>query len=263
MSTIKIPTRYLVGMLKDLGHTAGTEPLFPELCAVLLHTDRADVTIESHDNDEEPLIDVVPSDVLIGTSTDRSIIGQAHCPCEGSLHRPVLVSAVDAKAIVSVFTPLMKSLPKTETHETELELRGQTLTVAESDTQVPGGTEMSVSVLDCITEFPWKVAEALTPDPDAEVRDDNQRVVGPTYGTGVAGDHLAALGAVAKRRRMQPVWYGSHQQHVVVVTIGDWYRAALVPRSAAVEDALAEPLVPVFQPEFPTKVGSVTEPMAV
>ncbi|MCA1695667.1 MAG: hypothetical protein LC749_13585 [Actinobacteria bacterium] len=260
MSTVEVATRHLVGLLQDLLRTAAKEKLSPGLSGVLLHSDHADIQIESTDDEGgAPLIEEAPSDVLIGTSTTTRICGQAHVPCVGRFHRLVLVSSRDADAIVDVFGPLVKSMGS-ETHLTEMVLSGDTLTVSEDPDQVPGGNVLSVHVMD--TEgFPTGVAAAMEPDPHAVVKVADKHggeplVIPASYGTGVFHEHLAAVAAISKRRKMPIRWYRSHQRRGMVVEVGAWYRALLspVPLDSETDEEL-RPQVPVFPPPFSAKDG--------
>jgi hypothetical protein len=266
MSRLTIHTRHLVGMLKDLAHTASTEPLLPAVNSVLLHTDRSEILLEDRRvTDEDALVEVVTTDVLVGTSTDRTIMGQAHAPCTGRLHAVVLISAAHAKKIVGVFEPLLKAAPKTAPHVVELALSGEVLVISEDRTKIPNPVVLSIGVLDQELEgFPRNVASTMEPEPHKEVKVDGE-VVAATLGIGLAGRHLEAVAKVAKRRKMTPVVYSYHQLRPTVVTVGSWYQATLLSESHEVDDdALVEPLVPAFQPPFPPKKEQEqTPPLAV
>jgi hypothetical protein len=253
MSTIVIDTRHLVGLATDLVRTAHKDPLHPHLCAVLLHTDNAMALVDDGEGGEE----MMESEVLVVTSTTGRIIGQGHAPCNGQLHRPVLVSATDAGSIVKVFTALMKLVDqKTVTHRTQLELLGNTLTVSEDEEVVESGVELSIQVLDeeVVDNFPRNLQWALAPDPDAEVVDKDQLVIPPSYGTGLRGDDLAVVSAVSKRRGMEPIVYRSHQGRPVVVTVGSMYRVTVKPWALDPETGEhVTPKVAVFQPNLPTR----------
>lgn len=264
MSKLRMTTRHLVGMLRDLYRTASTEDLFPEVCTVLLHTERAAIPLETErgqGEDDESLMETVTTDVLVGTSTDRTIVAQAHAPCQGRLHGPVLISAADAKAIYLVFEPLYKAAPKQRTHEVVLEFSGDTLRISEALVEA-NPVVLSVSTVDQLDHFPRNLADAMDPDPGRAVKRDGQ-VIARTAGMGIEASHLAALAAVAKRRKMPIMWYVHHQSRPVVVTIGAWYRAAALPAIVDVDDeALDEVLVPVFEPPLPERAENLeTEPL--
>lgn len=257
MSEVKVATRHLVGMMEDLTRTACKErDELPSLSAVLLSSDHADVAVEDEEGGEGlPLVEEFPRDVLVGTSTNTTIMGQAHAPCDGLFHRVVLVSVRDATAIKDVFKPLAKTAGS-EKHMTRMVLSGDVLTVSEDPEQVPGGMVLSMQVMDP-EGFP--LTGVMEPDlvTEVTVRQEGSGglvVVPPAYGTGVSAEHLLVLGAVAKRRAMPLVWYRHHQSRGVVVTVGAWYRAVVQP--VALDPGEVEgPLVPVFRPPFPVVGG--------
>ena len=252
MSAIAIDTRHLVGLMKDMVRTAHKDPLFPHLSAVLLHTDNAMAEVD----DGEGGKDLVETQVLVATSTNTKMIGQGHAPCDGQLYRPVLISVTDAKAIDRVFSELMKLVDqKTVTHRTQLELVGNTLTVSEDEEVVESGFELSLQVLgeEVMDNFPRNLGWALAPDPESEVVVDGL-VVPPSYGTGMRGDHLSVVGAISKRRAMEPIVFRSHQSRSLVVTIGSMYRMTVSPWPLDTETGEdVAPQVPVFQPKLPKR----------
>lgn len=256
MSTATIPTRQLVGLLADLLLTASTDPELPALSAVLLHSDRGEWAIEEDDADGEPLIDLVPTDLLVGTSTNRYVMGQAHVPAEGQFHRAVLISASDAKAVVSVFKPLVSSLGREITHRTVLELAGDVLTATEDPRQVPAGLSVHMPVLDT-DGFPAAgVENALQPDPTIPVGDADGVVVEPSYGTGINPVYLHALATIGKRRKMLVAWYRHHQSRAMVAEVGAGYRCVIRP--AELDEGSGQHLAPqvrVFAPPVPVKVS--------
>lgn len=260
MSTVKVATRHLVGMMEDLARTTNKPGKGrPFTSTVLLHSDHADIAVESEQDEGPPLVEEAPSDVLVGTSTTTRVMGQAHAPCEGTLHRVVSISVGDAKAIKDVFKPLIKTMGS-ETHFTELVLAGDTLTVSEDPDLVSGGNVLSVHVVDP-EGFPHGIEGAMNPDPLGKVwvkrdGDQNPVVVPPSYGTGLFDEHLLAMGAISKRRKMPVRWYRSHQKRGIVVTVGAWYRAVLSPAPLDPDTDEADgPLVRVFLPPFPAEEG--------
>lgn len=258
MSRLTIATRHLVAMMTDLVLTASKEPLFPEVNAVLLHSTRAEIPLDDQrpggeGDDTDALIEYATTDVLVGTSTDRTIIGQAYAPCTGRLHELTLISSAAATAIVKVFDPLRKAAPKSSPHEVVVELSGGVLKVTESPNWGPSPVSLTLDVLeDEVDNFPHFDA-AMQPDTGAEVKRDG-KVVAPTYGMGLDAAHLTTIARVSKRRKMPVAWYGFHQLRPTVVTVGSWYRAAVLPASHELDDdQLVEPQVPVFTPEWPVK----------
>ncbi|HEY2763375.1 MAG TPA: hypothetical protein VGJ13_05095 [Pseudonocardiaceae bacterium] len=255
MSTATIPTRNFVGLLADATLTASDDPELPALCAVLLHSDRGEWTVQETDPDDRStaLIDVITSDLLIATSTDRYALGQAHEHCEGQLHKPVVVSLTDAKAVIAAFKPLVHSLGKETTHHVVLTLEGDTLTVAEDPKQVPDGFSVSFSVAYAYEEFP-RFADLMTPDTAKTVTDDDGRAVAPSYGTGFEPTRLWAFVQVGKRRKMLVAMYRHHQTRAVVIEVGSAYRGVLMPYRLDEKTGQQNgPLVRVFTPDLPER----------
>jgi hypothetical protein len=258
MSTITLPTHSLVGLLSDVSLTAGSDPEIPLLRTVLLHTDRGEVMTTTGRAEEEPLIDVVPSDLLIGTSTDGvSMISQAHTACEGLFHRPLLISVPDVKAIVDVFKG------KEVATQTQLETTGDHLMVSEDPRLAPGGVVVTVPVLDLLEDYPTHLPGLMQPDPHVVVEDGHGAVIDPSYGTGMDTTVFDVIAKVGKRRKMLPAWYRHHQRKGVVVEIGSMWRALFMP-SKLDEDSGQHlgPQVRVFSPDLPVQRPS-TPPLTV
>lgn len=249
MSSIVLPTRALVGLLTDLALTACTDPDYPSLCSILLHTDTGEFLIDLPDDGgdvQEMLIGPMESGLLVGTSTDRVVVAQAHSAAEGDgLDGPVLVSTSDVSALVKVFKPLIHSLGKEVTHRSVLEAAPGQLNVREDPRQVPDGISLTVPLL-LAEEFPaaWTV---MAPDPTELVPDSDGVVVPATYGTAF-GRYMETLGIVGRHRGMPVVIYRHHQNRTVVAEIGASYRAAVRPVTLRDETQLAAPMVRVFVP---------------
>jgi hypothetical protein len=259
VSVLSISTRELVGLLHDTCLTAGQDlEYFPSLATVLLDTDRAEVTVSEFTEDgSEPLIDVIDSDVLVGTSTNgTSMIGQAHTACEGRFHRPVLISAVDAKMM---YTALKE---KSRAPRVELELTGDCFTMSEQQ-KSPGRLVVSVPSMD-LEPYPRSVAALMVPDRFVVVVDERGEVIDPSYGTGMDGVVFEVVGKVARRRKMVPVWYRFHQRRGVVVEVGAMWRALFMP--SRVDEEVGQhldPQVRVFTPRLPVVDGDPTPPLVV
>lgn len=234
MSTIIAPTRQLVGLLVDLILTSGVDPELPTVRGVLLHTTDGEFVpdLPGADDDQEPLIDAVESQLLVGTSTDTIAVGQAHMPVKfvgpiGWLE-PVFVALPDAQALAREFKVKITSLGREVTHRSELTVSAGTLTVREDPAQVPGGLRMSVQVSDGWL-FP-KVHERIDPDPTELIPGpDGYTVVEPSRGTGFHASYFDVFAKVGKRRQMSIAVYRHHQNRTVVVEIGSSYRAAVKP----------------------------------
>jgi hypothetical protein len=257
MSSIKLPTRGLVGLLEDaVLTTADPKMELPHLSAVLLHTAKGtwDIPVEDAEEDDgEPLFESVPSDLLVASSTSLSMIGQAHTMCLGRLHKPVLVSTLDVESIIKVFKPLVsKRLPKTVTHTTVITYSGGTVIVAEDPDQVPDGKSLTLAAMD-VDPYPRNIADLLNVDPKELVVVDGEAVPA-SYGTGLDPKHVDALGKISKRRKMTVAVYRHHQRGRMVVGIGSSYRAVLMPYPLKEDTGQhLEPQVEVFTPPLPKR----------
>lgn len=253
MSTIIAPTRMLVGLLGDLLLTAGTDPELPEVCGVLLHTSGGEYAPDQPDAEEgeEPLIAAIATDLLVGTSTDRFVIGQSHMPVEfggpAGWLAPAFVELPEARAVVAAFKPLVPSLGRETTHRCELTLTAGTLEIREDPTQVPDGLRVTFAVSDG-EDFP-PVAERMQPSVHELVPGPDGAPIDPAYGTGFSPRYLEAFGKIGKRRKMPLAMYRHHQHRAVVVEIGASYRAAVQPyRLDEDHGQHLAPMVRVFTP---------------
>jgi len=257
MSTTILPTRHLVAVLRDAALTTLDPKMeLPHLSAVLLHTDRGPWQIpvdDAKDDDGAQLFDEVQSDLLVGTSTMISMVAQVHASCTGQLHRPVLISAMDADAVVDVFTPLVsKRLPRTVTHRTVITYDGEILTIAEDPEQVPDGVKLTLTAMDLDT-VPRNLTELLDVDFSKPVVVDGNEVPA-LLGTGWEAAHLGVLSKVAGRRKMPVGVYRSHQRQRIVVEIGAAYRAVVSPFPLKTDNAQdREPQVELYHPDLPAR----------
>jgi hypothetical protein len=262
MSSTTLPTRYLVGLLEDaVLTTADPKMELPHLAAVLLGTDRGNwrIPVESDatDADDEPLFDDVTSDLLVGWSTNLGMVAQVHTACQGQLHKPILISRMDADAIVDVFKPLVsKRLPKTVTHQTLITASGGTVIVSEDPNQVPGGVSVTVTAMD-LDPYPRNIAAMFDINPDQPVIIDTKEVP-RSYGTGFEFSQLEVLAKVAKRRKMPIAMYQHHQRARIRVEIGEAYTVILQPLPLNEDNGQQhDPLIEVFTPDLPKKEALV------
>lgn len=268
MSSIKLPTRGLVGLLEDaVLTTADPKMEIPHLTAVLLHTAKGTWNIPVEDAEEDdgtPLFESVPSQLLVASSTSLSMIGQAHTMCTERLHKPLLVSKMDCEAVIDVFKPLIsKRLPKTVTHTTVITYSGGTVIVAEDPDQVPDGVSVTLTAMD-LDPYPRNIADLLNVDPHVPVVVDGQEIPA-SYGTGLDTKLVDVLGKVSKRRKMPVAMYRHHQRGRIVVEIGEAYRAVLMPVPLKEDTGQhAEPQIEVFTPPLPKREDATkpqTEPL--
>lgn len=265
MSSVTLPTRGLVGMLEDAVLTTADPKLeLSHLSAVLLDTAHGDWAFPAEEQDpdaDEPLFQHAATDLLVASSTNVAMLAQVHTPCTGRLHKPILMSRMDAAAVIKVFKPLITArLPKPMIHQTVITYTGQTVIVSEDPAQVPGGKSVTMSALD-LEEFPRNVADLLEVDPTKPVKV-GSRVVPPSYGTGYEGVYFEVLAKVAKRRKMIARVYWYHQSGRVRAEIGGAYTAVMVPVPLPDPVQYDEPQVPVFAPNLPQRAkDTATEPL--
>lgn len=241
-------------MLEDAVRTAGGKDQ-PVISSVLLSTDRTEVEVSEDESPTEALIDVVESDVLVASSTNGTMVGQGHTWCTGTLHRSVLLSLIDVKAVIAVFGDLVTGrLGKGQTHRTRIELSGDTVAFSEDPEQVHDNTVISLNALP-LDDYPTNLPAMLQPDPTIPQRNPTTNaVVEPSYGTGFAAEHLAIVVAVSKRKKMPIAVYRYHQQGRLLVTVGSYWRCVFLPTKLDDEAGQYEDAqVPVFMPRLPAK----------
>ena len=265
MSWLIVETRQLVGLLSDALLTAGKDADdYPSLVTVLLDCDRAEVEIESRE-DGETLIDTIPSDVLVATSTDGfTIASQGHIPCEGWLHHPVLLAADDVDNVVRTFTKKGKTAPKNDIHRTKVEISGDGVTFSEQHPAVFNGTVMTIRAQD-ISMYPRGLERTLDPDYATDVvHHETREPIPHTTGAAIHPGSWEIIAKVAKRRKMVPVYYRRHQLQRVIVEIGSMWRASVGAFRLLDEDLYQAPRVAVFTPRLPSKDNEAApEPLPV
>jgi hypothetical protein len=250
-------TRDFVGLLADAVLTAGTDPQEnPVLATVLVDTDHAEVLVTSQDDGQGgTLIDTVPSDVVIATSTNGyNLVSQGHCPCEGRLHKPVLITVQDTQSLIKTFTVKGKS---TANHRTRVEITGDTVTVSEN-IQGDRGIAMEIPMMD-LDDYPVTVARSLSPDPTRVPVDEHQQPIPPSAGFGLPTAAHEIIAKVAGRRKMPPAIYQYHQRRPVVVEIGSMWHAVFGAVTLDEDNGQQHgPLVRVFPPRLPATLGGDT-----
>jgi hypothetical protein len=255
VSNVTLATRDLVNLLKDVRLTAGSDEDYPQLAAVLLDCDRADVRIESpNDEGGEPLIDVIPSNVLVASAMDGfTMASQGHAPCDGWLHRAVLIATDDVDAVAATFAKKAKAAPKSDMHRTKVSISGDGVTFSEVHPAVLNGTTMTVRCQD-LSEYPHGIETTLAPDPVTVVTDrDTKKPVLPEVGSGFAPAGWDVVSKVERNRKMPAVLYRYHHRRLHVVEVGTMWRAVFHPIKLDDPDHHKAPQVPVFAPRLPKK----------
>lgn len=207
--TVRVKTSALVELLTDLAFTAD-DPGSP-VGAILLHT------ASGYPDGTQP----GRSTLLVGTSTDRFIIGHTWCVAEGAAE-PMLWPVLDATAVVSVFRPLAKGNPD---HAVEIRRSDDEITVQEDGNLFGEGTSLRFTLAD-IGEYPratWGVLQG-TGFPDKAGDPAVPR-------TDIAPERLAALAKIGNRRKAPVEMYRCHQRQPTLIQIGGSYRGAVFPVS--------------------------------
>lgn len=258
-----MPTRGLVALLEDAVLTTVDPKMeLPHLDAVLLHTDHGpwQVPVDKDETDGDALFEEVTTDLLVASSTSRSVVSQCHTMCTGRLHKPILVSRLDAEALIDVFKPLVsKRLPRTVTHEVVITYTGETVIVAEDPKLVGDGMSVTLTALG-LDDFPRNIAEMLQVEPKTVVIDGKE--IAPTFATGLSSHQLDVLVKVSKRRKMPIAQYRYHQRQRVRFDIGSAYSVVVVPLPLKDDGTDVEPQVEVFTPELPQRPAvTQTQPL--
>ena len=215
----------LHGMLTDLLRTSGTNSDLPAIDGVLLHSEAAgDAT------------------VLVGTSTDRFRLGQAHAPATGEMP-PTFVKSTSVKQLLAALKPyvrthdLLSEVTVNERVKLTLKLPG--------DIVLPAVT----ITVHCADDGDFPKVSKIT---------DIQTVAGEGP-IAFNGAYLATFAAIAKRRGEYLRFDVSHaESKPSLFFIGERYRGLLMPLR---RDQAGKPIAPVFVPPA-EKPKTDTEPAA-
>lgn len=184
----------LHGMLVDLQRSAGTDSTLPMLDGVLLH-------VANHND----------ATVLVGTSTNRFIIGQAHAPITGEM--PVtFLPGIQVKQLLGS----LKNYVKNEKLLCELSHNGDTLTAKLPGDIVLPSLTITVKCGDG-DNFP-KVANVF----DAELKVDEGALA-------FNSRFIAAVSAIARRRNESLRVALSHNKKPSHFYVGSQYKAMVMP----------------------------------
>lgn len=206
---IRIATHELVGLLTDLSHTAADPATAGATAGIHLHTARGYVG-------EDP----GACDLLVGTSTDRTVLGHAHTACSGQADVPMLWPIGDVKAVLAVLKPLAKD----HDHAVEISREDDEFVVAEGPDLFGGGLSLRFGCADP-EEFPTEPWSLL-----AEVRmspPEGSNPVAPR--TDFPADRLAPFQKIASRRNSMLTMFRYHQRLPVHIEIGPSYRGVVSP----------------------------------
>ena len=191
-------------------------------------------------------------DLLVGTSTDRLVIGHTNAPCYGQLSRATLWRIDDVRAVIATFKPKLKG---NKDHHVSIELVDDKITVAEEDDLIEEGFRLTFTEAP-LSDYPRNLWSAIS-----DVRIDPE-VTNPVTGkvllvrdrTDLAATRLAPFVRVASVVGAPVELYRVHQNLTILVQIGHRYRGALVPsRWDDGTDSTAgdAPSVDVYPPVLP------------
>ncbi|HET6290469.1 MAG TPA: hypothetical protein VFG15_27445 [Amycolatopsis sp.] len=252
MSSIKIDTVRLVDLLDRLVPTASKDTGDGATAGILLHTARGEYG-------DEP----GKTDLLVGTSTDRLVIGHDHTPCHGSLGRATLWGVNDVKTLLAAFKPKAKDSKDDDPHMVLVDLAGEHIVVSEDPDLYDDGLSVSFQVQN-LDDYPrglWTVLEVINPGP-YEMHDG--RTIEASRRTDMSPRRIAPFNKVASKLGESVQFYRTHQHRHVLVQIGDTYRGALVP--SRYDDDLDDgsgPAADVYEPNLPPEPKRQQQPMKV
>lgn len=205
---IRIPTRGLVDHLTDLALTAADPADSGATAGVLLHTTRG------HHGDAPGQVDL-----LVGTSTDRTVLGHAHVGCSGQ-DAPMLWPIAAVRDVIAVLKPKGKD-PE---HFTEISREGDEVTIAEDPDLFDEGARFTFGVLDPV-EWPTDTAHRLL----------SEIAMTPPEGSKQAAarmdfhpSRLVPFTKIASRRGELLQTFRYHHRLPMIVQIGDHYRGIVV-----------------------------------
>ncbi|MFL6144915.1 MAG: hypothetical protein ACJ72N_24000 [Labedaea sp.] len=215
---VTIDAAALWGLLSDLMLSAGHEACLPTILnGILLHT----------------AIDAAGSAVLVGTSTDRFMLAQAHEPIGSGRFPQTFLRVPAVRALLSV-------LGAPDDPDEEAEPPGPAVLSVTADTVTLTHAGQTVQVA---WSSDWYPATALAP-----LLTEPQPVSRAAF---VAGSYLGVLAAVADRRDGRVVLTVQQPDRPMHANIGDRYRALVMPIK---QDTAPTP--PVFFPPSTHRQGA-------
>jgi S-DNA-T family DNA segregation ATPase FtsK/SpoIIIE len=207
---LHIPTRHLVALLTDLEHTAAGPEVGEATAAILLHTARGELKGEPG-----------KTDLLVGTSTDRYIVGHTFVECYGQI-APMLWPINDVRTVLAVLKPMAKI----KEHVVVIELVGTAISVAEDADLFGERSRYTFTGLDA-TEFPSRGVHGLLTSTRRLPAEKDAPDAAPR--TDFAAHLLAPFLKVATRRGTKLEMYRHHQNMPISIQIGPEYRGVLRP----------------------------------
>lgn len=213
MSTLRIVTKDLVGLLGDLTHTAASDPAVGAVAGVLLHTTRGYIGA-----------DPGQTTILVGTSTTGRVAGHTYAGASGTME-PALWQIEDVRCVVAVLKPRTRDNPD---HAVEIRVEDDHVTVAEDPDLFGDGLTLTFG-LGSIEDYPRSVWSVLS---DVHVRPAPAGEDGPVPAmprTDFSPGLFDPFVKVGKSRGALIELYRYHQRLPLLVQIGDRYRGAILP----------------------------------
>lgn len=212
--TLRVATQQLVALLTDLAHTAADPAVGGATAGIYLHCDRG------HLGDEPGR-----TDLLVGTSTDGTILGHTYVACAGHT-TPMVWPVAEVKVIIAALKPLAGK----DDHGVEISHVGDVVTVAEDPDLF--GERLSISFTGHpAAEFPVAGAHGLlTHVRTRPASQDGEAVPDAAPRTDISARQLAPFLKVASRRSERVELYRHHQWLPITVQIGGRYRGVLRPQ---------------------------------
>jgi hypothetical protein len=258
LSSIKMETDDLLNLLGRLVHTASSNPDDGVTAGVLLHTSRGEYGDESGRHD-----------LLVGTSTDRLVVGHTYVPAFGQLARPTLWRINDVKAVIDTFKPRAKAANKgkqKDEHDyfVHITIDGDHVTVSEDDDLLEDGFKLSFHQAD-LDEYPRSLWRSISQLGDAHfVRGDGTEIPVANR-TDIGAPRLAPFNKVSGMVGEPLQLYRTHQNRYVLVQIGDHYRGAIAPirwNDGTNSSEGTEPSADVHAPDMPPEKPRQAPPQA-
>lgn len=251
---MRVESEGLLTLLQDLVATALSKVDEGPLAAVLLHTDRGQLYGE----------DAGSTDILVGSSANRRVVGHAYVRAEG--HLPAMLwSVIHVRPLIGTLKEFVKRDKDSESdkHAVKVRVDGEHVELVEDPTQGSLFGEKLWSTrlpLDDLNDYPrwvWDVLALGDKIADEPVFDAG-REVDPLPRTDFDPDDLSPFVAIGKRRKCDLEVYIRHQRSPVHVQIGPSYRGLVIPRSyadgSASRAAGTVPDARVYDPKLPPRV---------
>lgn len=214
MSTFTIETRHLLELLDSLVSTASADPKDGAIAGVLLHTVRGPLGAEPG-----------MTDLLVGTSCNRFVVGHTYVPAFGQLGGPVLWRIDDVKMVISAYQPKVKN---SKDHAVEIRVEGGVVGISEAEDALfdADGLKLEFTV-GRLAEYPRNAWTLLKRVSDAQILRDGLDLVQVLPRTDLGPAVLEPFVRVAKARKMPLELYRYHQRLPLLVQIGPSYRGAV------------------------------------